>query len=462
MNMRFLRLLPAAAVTILLLTSTLAYAAPPSQEGATPTVDPFLATPIPGEQSPLPTPMPPVDSGTAPVEGTVPITTSTPYTDGAQAPLPDQVPPPEAPVAPVAPAEPTPPPPPLTVDQLLNVAIIVPSISPTTTLMFSGGTYVIPESGATVVISTTLVAIGDLNGDGADDAAAILMTTYPDGEIRYDLVVFTNQGGQPVVAAAAPLGGPVRIDELRVEKGAVWLDLRIQGPTDDATNPNLPLKRIYVLRGDNLLDLPAASYGLVFPYRYGRLAGYVNVLGEFVVPPRYMVADEFVEGLALVSEDGEHFGFINRLGQVVIPLEYTSATPFSSGVTVVGLPATAASGSQVVYLDRTNNNIFGTTTFAAGQPFSEGLAGVQTATGKFGFIDRLGALAIPAQFDYVLAFTEGLAAVLEGDKVGYINRQGELVIAPQFEAADVFAEGVAAVALDGKVGFIDHAGDLGD
>jgi hypothetical protein len=351
--------------------------------------------------------------------------------------------------------------PPLTADQLLNAAAIVPSYSATATVQFAGGQFVAPDNSATIVISPTLVAIGDINGDGAEDAAAIVQTTLASGAIRYDLVAFLNQGGQPVAAAATALGGPVRIDALRVEKGAIWLDLRVLGPTDDPASPNLPLKRIYVLRDDLLLELPAASYGKLFPYRYGRLAGYVNVLGEFVVPPRYTVADDFVEGLALVSEEGTRFGFINRLGQVVVPPEFLSATRFSGGISVAApalIGSTPNTQGVVIFMDRTGRNIFGATTFGAAQPFSEGLAAVQDANGLFGFIDRTGAFAIPAQYDYVLPFSEGLAAVLEGDKVGYINRRGEMVIEPQFDAADLFAEGVAAVGLETEVGFIDHSG----
>ena len=462
MKMRTFRiLLPAGLAAIFLLAATVALAAPVRQEVPTPTVDPFLAPPVeqpqnPPPESPLPTPFPPPAAET-PLESATPITATAPLTDG-QPPLPEQ---PAPPLAPVVPVEPTPLPPPLMVDQLLNAAVIVPSISLTITVQFAGGSYVIPETGVTVRISPTLAAIGDLNGDGADDAAVILQTTLTDGSTRNDLVVFINQGGQPVAAAATTLESPVRIDALRVDKGAVWLELRVLGPTDAPTAPNLPLKRIYVLRGNELLELPAASYGKLFPYRYGRLAGYVNVLGEFVVPPRYMVADDFIEGLALVSEDGTRFGFINRLGQTVIPPAYLSATRFDGGVSVAApalLGAASNTTGAVIYMDRMGRNIFGQTTFGAGQPFREGLAAVQDSSGLFGFIDRTGTFVIPAQFDFVLSFSEGLAAVLEGDKVGYINRSGDMVIEPQFDAADLFAEGVAAVGIDTQVGFIDHTG----
>ena len=365
------------------------------------------------------------------------------------------------------PAEvPTPvPAPPLSVslEQLLNAAIVVPSISPTGTLQLLAGSFTNPSAALSVSISQTLVALGDVNGDGLDDAAAVLVVSQPGALASVDLVLLSGASGQPVTAGALRLGSSILVDAIRIERGAVWLDLRVPGPADEACCPTLPLKRIYILRGSTLQELPAASYGRLFPYRYGSLWGYVNVLGEFVVPPQYAYADSFSEGLALVSFDGTRFGFINTLGQTVIPQRYQFATPFSGGLTVAGVaaasdPTVAGGQDYVVYLDRSGNNIFGELTFAGGLPFSEGLAAVKGADGKYGFVNRLGQLVIPAQYDIALPFAEGRAPVLIGDKVGYISRRGETVIPAQFDAGDRFAEGLAAVAMSGTVGYVDQNG----
>ncbi len=350
---------------------------------------------------------------------------------------------------------------PLTVEQLRAAAWIVPSINVTGTIQFVEGAFANQETGLRVVLTDTLVAVGDITGDGAADAAAILQVTQPDGSVSYDLVVAVNQGATPVAVSGVRLGAPLVIEELRIEKGAIWLEMRVVGPGDDACCPSLSLKRIYVLRGDELVELPAASYGRTFPYRYGTLYGYVNVLGEFVVPPQFQFAGDYSEGLALVSLDGKRFGFINRLGQVAIPFDYSFATPFAGGLTVAGLlPAEGVTESeQVVYLDRAGLNIFGEQTFAAGQPFSDGLAAVKVEGGKFGYIDRSGEVVVPAEFDFALAFSEGLAPVLENDRVGYINRTGSLVIPVQYDAGGLFSEGLAAVAISGTVGYIDHSGE---
>src|SRR4051812_24158111 len=58
--------------------------------------------------------------------------------------------------------------------------------------------------------------------------------------------------------------------------------------------------------------------------------------------------------------------------------------------------------------------------------------------GKLGFIDKTGKVVITPQFDSTvredgICFSEGLAAVLVGDKWGYIDKTGKFVIPPKFK-----------------------------
>lgn len=49
--------------------------------------------------------------------------------------------------------------------------------------------------------------------------------------------------------------------------------------------------------------------------------GFIDSNGNVVIPPKYEVAEDFSEGLALVAEYGwgSAYGFINTCGEVVIP-----------------------------------------------------------------------------------------------------------------------------------------------
>lgn len=79
-----------------------------------------------------------------------------------------------------------------------------------------------------------------------------------------------------------------------------------------------------------------------------------------------------------------------------------------------------------------------------------------------GFLDAYGNVAIPATFDEVWHFAEGLAPVEVSGKRGYINKNGKFVIEPAYDFARWFSEGLAVVRPDenGKFGYIDKSGRM--
>ena len=91
--------------------------------------------------------------------------------------------------------------------------------------------------------------------------------------------------------------------------------------------------------------------------------------------------------------------------------------------------------------------------------FSEGLAKVKI-NGKWGFIDKSGTLVIPARYDGAGDFSEGLAWVKINGKNGFIDKSGTLVIPARYDGACYFSEGLAGVKVNGKLGFIDKSGTL--
>ena len=148
--------------------------------------------------------------------------------------------------------------------------------------------------------------------------------------------------------------------------------------------------------------------------------GYIEV-----VPPKYIFASDFSEGLAAVSTgERDGAGFIDKTGKEVIPLQFDGASDFS-----------------------------------------EGLAAVWRSE-KIGFIDKIGSLVIPFTYDFVYPFSDGLALVMIGDSFSmrgdwfFINKSGEKVIqiSGQYDNAHSFSDGLAAVWRGGKVGVIDKTG----
>ena len=67
---------------------------------------------------------------------------------------------------------------------------------------------------------------------------------------------------------------------------------------------------------------------------------------------------------------------------------------------------------------------------------------VSSDSGKWGYIDKTGNFVINPQFDYFATpFAEGLATVSVNNKLGYIDKSGNCVIKPQFDDCNAFTDG---------------------
>lgn len=87
-------------------------------------------------------------------------------------------------------------------------------------------------------------------------------------------------------------------------------------------------------------------------------------------------------------------------------------------------------------------------------------------SGKWGYVNGRGKLAINPQFDAAEEFHEGRAAVCVGkpcdswdspgdSRWGYIDASGKLVVTPQYASASSFSEGLASVCTGDCTGFGD-------
>ncbi|MEO0043825.1 MAG: hypothetical protein RL329_3273, partial [Bacteroidota bacterium] len=162
--------------------------------------------------------------------------------------------------------------------------------------------------------------------------------------------------------------------------------------------------------------------GFAVVFRDGKKLADVNA--KFVEP--------FSEGLAAVYNGRGGVAYINENGEMMIP-----------------------EGKLLAYSN-------------FGHSFSEGLAvGIVDTMGvKYGFIDMQGKFVIPATFDGLLPFSEGLARAYDASskKYGYVKRVNNTLkwaIPAMFKEARSFKEGYAAVSIDGtKYGYIDKSGKV--
>ncbi|WP_035805551.1 WG repeat-containing protein [Lunatimonas lonarensis] len=90
-------------------------------------------------------------------------------------------------------------------------------------------------------------------------------------------------------------------------------------------------------------------------------------------------------------------------------------------------------------------------------PGNQGLFGA-LINGKYGFVNSSGQVVIPAQFDEVKRFSDGLAAVRTGFTWGFVNLNGDLVVTSRYDRVGDFFRGMAIVLMSGKFNLIDREG----
>ena len=203
----------------------------------------------------------------------------------------------------------------------------------------------------------------------------------------------------------------------------------------------------------------------LIPVKNAEKWGYVDLTGKWVINPQFDYADYFVDGIAVIRNAEGKYGYINEKGEFVITPQYKYANPFSEGLAVV-----VSEGGAPKYIDTKGEIKFELATAQEAGSFHDGLAMVKDAEGKWGFVDKEGNMKINYQFDMVLDFTEGLAAVMKQktkDSVtfeqewGYINKEGEMVINLQYKSASMFFNGMAVVSSDLKTwGYINTKGEF--
>ena len=252
--------------------------------------------------------------------------------------------------------------------------------------------------------------------------------------------------------------------EFRENRAFVGRDWRMYGFLDPAGREIIPMR----FSGGASFSEGMALVWLTQTFEGGRgqdEIGFVDPLGRWAILPnrsRLSWADDFHEGLALARTEntGDKVGFINKRGQWVIPPQLAWAEPFSEGVA-----AAAASEGKRGFVDRTGRFVI-PPTFGEVHSFSEGLALAYQEPCKPLFIDHSGKVVIRTPGDFASAFRDGLSIVEVdgqcglGGKYGYMNRSGAVTIAPQYESVAPFSEGLAAVRIGDTWGFINRKGTL--
>ena len=131
-----------------------------------------------------------------------------------------------------------------------------------------------PGSASKVTVSMTdNVAVGDLNGDGKDDAAVVLASGGGGSGTFIELVAVVDQSGQWYPVDSVSLGDRVKVNSLSIEHETIVVDMTTHGPNDPMCCPTENVVQTYKLQGDQLVltgsqgasTEPAAAPGAVPP-----------------------------------------------------------------------------------------------------------------------------------------------------------------------------------------------------
>lgn len=246
----------------------------------------------------------------------------------------------------------------------------------------------------------------------------------------------------------------------------------------------------------------------------GRKLGYVNKTGKIIIPPKFINAGYFHEGLAnaqVGEKENAKFGFIDESGNFIIPPKFGTARNFHNGAAVVEVEGRHGlidkAGNYVVKPSLRGISELGRNFLAVTM---RGKVGILSPSGEWlltpdhgriysfrdnrrgvtshpdslirnqisyeggyskdkifkiwtqnqvGIIDENGKFLLPAAYDDLVSFSDGIAAVRVNGKIGFVKADGKYVIQPQFDQATRFADLIAVRNHSRPWSFIDRKGN---
>ncbi len=158
---------------------------------------------------------------------------------------------------------------------------------------------------ASIVLSD-FVAIGDLNGDGVNEAAAIFFENYGGTGNFAMLAIYVNVNDAPVFLTSVLIDDRPMINGIAIENGELYLDAVTHSFDDPACCPTLSTTRRYALTQNqlriiyystNTADGKKREIEITTPAQAAEVSGNVQVSGSVSIAPfennlSYFIYDE--------------------------------------------------------------------------------------------------------------------------------------------------------------------------
>ncbi len=100
-----------------------------------------------------------------------------------------------------------------------------------------------------VQLLSDTTAFGDLDADGVDDAAVVLISDPGGSGTFYDLVAVLDRNGNAFPVATTFLGDRIEINAVTIEDGQIVVDMLTRGPDEAmAADPTQPVTRVFGIK----------------------------------------------------------------------------------------------------------------------------------------------------------------------------------------------------------------------
>ncbi len=119
---------------------------------------------------------------------------------------------------------------------------------------YEGEPFVAGGASRPTVLFIEPYALGDLNGDKAEDAAVLLVENSGGSGSFVYLAAVLNQDGQPENAATTLLGDRAQVKSLSIADGQITVTLVTHGPNDPMCCPTQEETRVYRLESGQLVQ----------------------------------------------------------------------------------------------------------------------------------------------------------------------------------------------------------------
>ncbi len=233
-------------------------------------------------------------------------------------------------------------------------------------------------------------------------------------------------------------GREINENGLNTEKnsGAIVYEDRISSPFFSSITA-VKLKGKWGLLDANNKLISAVKYdNILFPKNDGMAMvtvkdkqGYINLLGEEVIPPIYDKLEEFNTNSILAHLDGK-VGLFESNGKLIIPFTYDDISlnlcDMNSQTFKIRL------NNKFGWVDNKGTEILAPI-YETAECFRNGLFTVQKGD-KWGMLDKSGAVKTPFIYDWIFPYTEGdLYTTKVNGKTGFLNSAGEEIIPPIYD-----------------------------